>query len=1546
MKHIYLFLFTLFIGSFGFGQGTETFENICTSSCSPSNSSYGSRSWTGVDGSTWTATNSRTDQTIVDEAMTMNDDKANTYVQSGTISGGVGDITITTQRQYSGGSGTLDVLINGISVGTVPYSGSIQTTTISGVNITSDIIIRIDNNIGGSSSGGADRVAVDNITWTAAGPTCTAPTTQASAYSTTALSTTSATLNWTSGDGEEVLVLVKEGSAVDTDPESGTAYTSNTVFTSGDELGTGNYAVYSGSTTNTVDITDLSEATTYHVAIYEYNTTDTCYNLTALTSNFTTGCSTPSDVSAFSATEGNTTVDLSWTNGSCYDDILVVAKATSAVSATPTGDGTSYTANAIFGSGSDLGTDEYVVYKGTGTAVTITGLTNGTTYHFEVFARKATTWSAGVTANAVPDLTWCTVSGNTSYGTSTTLVNFGSINKVSGAGSGYDDFTSESTDAIQGSDIDLTVNLNTAGNYTVYAKAWIDWNQDGTFNTSTEEYTLGTANGVTDGPTTLSPLTISVPAGATLGNTRMRVVSNYNSYTTDPCGGTTDGEIEDYTVNVLAATTDTLVQFTSASTTVAEDVGTHDLEFSITNEDALADTTFEVVLLNTGTGSAIDIDNYTTQTVTFSAGSSANKTLVLTITDDLITETDETLIFEIQNIDGGTNASVGSNSSFTLTILESDPPCSITNSGLANISCNDNGTPLDASDDITSFELNPTGEILGATYSVDTDGLAGISTNINGPYSNTVISGISYGAATTFYLEPGSAGIGGDIEAFVIGVDDVDCFDIITITDPESCSYPPSIIFEDFEDGNFTINPIWTGSTSDFSVITDATIPSGSASTDGSYLASNSDIGDVSLIVESTETTEWEFSLGSPNFSPSGANYFGVVLMASTSFSGSLSSANFQGYYLRIGVSGSSPDEIELWRKTGAGQVKVGNFPSSPDFGAALTNGLNIKVTRSELGEFELFYSTGFELSETPTTSAGTLTNDDYDTSAYFGVYQEFTNTSSSRRVYFDNLSFAPETPETYTFNGTWSPNDPNDVSNPSTSIDTIEIISGNAIISANTTINTVTVDPAASLTIDSGVTLTVNDEMLLSSTSTSFSSLILDGTITGTVKYSRYVNSNGSVNGNDLISAPLTGQAFDAFIANNPNIRANPNGPEILFGGFDNDSNTYEIWNEEDNTTLNSAVGYRTGITSSEDNGGIAPSNLVTFEGTVNAGLVQIAIDQGTSSQMNLIGNPYPSYLSSQKFLNENSGLLDPSAQVLYGYNDSTDGSSANDYTIIGGFNQTSIAPGQAFFVASNATGGNIQFTTSSSDMRLATGGDDFIIGRNSAAIVSNIKLNLSNANDSFKTDIYFTDFTTQGLDPSYDASLWGGTAPSFSIYTHLVQENAEIPFAVQALGETDFNNVTIPLGVNANEGEQLSFTIETSNLPDTVDIYLDDTTANTSTLLNTSDYTLTPNTTLNGVGRFYLRFANRELSTQDASLNHLSIFNNEADKTIVIAGQLVTATTAKLYDMQGRLVDTKLLQNTNSIQTIDVSRLNAGVYVVQLANGRQNKTQKVIIH
>lgn len=167
MRIIFTFIFAFFfIVGIGFSQGTETFENICTTGCSPATSSYSTRTWNGQDGSIWTATLSRTDQTINNEAITMNDDVSGASIESGSIAGGVKNLSLTTQRKFSGGNSFVDVLINGVSIGTAPVGTAAQTTTFEDLDIAGNIVIRINNDIGGSNGGGQDRVAVDDITWT------------------------------------------------------------------------------------------------------------------------------------------------------------------------------------------------------------------------------------------------------------------------------------------------------------------------------------------------------------------------------------------------------------------------------------------------------------------------------------------------------------------------------------------------------------------------------------------------------------------------------------------------------------------------------------------------------------------------------------------------------------------------------------------------------------------------------------------------------------------------------------------------------------------------------------------------------------------------------------------------------------------------------------------------------------------------------------------------------------------------------------------------------------------------------------------------------------------------------------------------------------------------------------------------------------------------------------------------------------------------------------------------------------------------------------
>ncbi|MBN8706159.1 MAG: lamin tail domain-containing protein [Bacteroidetes bacterium] len=136
-----------------------------------------------------------------------------------------------------------------------------------------------------------------------------------------------------------------------------------------------------------------------------------------------------------------------------------------------------------------------------------------------------------------------------------------------------------------------------------------------------------------------------------------------------------------------SVSTPTTVQFSAATSSVAESGGTIDLTVSIANPSGSVATTVEVALTS-GTGSAADINTYTTQTVTFPAGSSTSETVTLTVTDDAVMEGSETLGFTLQNVTGGSSATLGAQTTHTLTITDNDN-ASITLSGSATESSED-----------------------------------------------------------------------------------------------------------------------------------------------------------------------------------------------------------------------------------------------------------------------------------------------------------------------------------------------------------------------------------------------------------------------------------------------------------------------------------------------------------------------------------------------------------------------------------------------------------------------------------------------------------------------------------------------------------------------------------------------------------------------------------------------------------------------------------------------------------------------------------------
>lgn len=181
---------------------------------------------------------------------------------------------------------------------------------------------------------------------------------------------------------------------------------------------------------------------------------------------------------------------------------------------------------------------------------------------------------------------YCASNGSSTYDTSVTYVSFNTITNAHGKDSGFEDFTDISTNVYRNSTHDLTVRVNTDGNYTIYTIVWIDWNNDGDFDDAGEEYLLGSATNVTDGATSNSPMAITIPVSAVIGETTMRVATKWQEYPSS-CDAGFDGEVEDYSINVI----DYLIDFNGVDEFI--DFGdNHDLTGSFSLESwVLQETT-------------------------------------------------------------------------------------------------------------------------------------------------------------------------------------------------------------------------------------------------------------------------------------------------------------------------------------------------------------------------------------------------------------------------------------------------------------------------------------------------------------------------------------------------------------------------------------------------------------------------------------------------------------------------------------------------------------------------------------------------------------------------------------------------------------------------------------------------------------------------------------------------------------------------------------------------------------------------------------------
>jgi hypothetical protein len=351
--------------------------------------------------------------------------------------------------------------------------------------------------------------------------------------------------------------------------------------------------------------------------------------------------------------------------------------------------------------------------------------------------------------------------------------------------------------------ISETASCTAVASYTVTEPALLDITCDKT-DVTTNGGSDGTASVVATGGT--SPYTYLWNSGETTASISNKTVATYTVTVTDAnnctaicnstinepgcnlsamadgtnvlCNGGTDGTVTatasgniaavtylwsnggtTATINNLAAGTYTVtISETASCTAVAS--------YTVT-EPALLDITCDKTDVTTnggsdGTASVVATGGTSPYTYLWNSGET---------TASISNKTAATYTVTVTDANGCTDVCASS-------INEPGVLCNLTGAGLAGVTCNDNGTSANATDDYIGFTLNPMGTTLGSGYVVT------VSSGSITPNTGT------YGAASNFQLQNGSAGSGNTITVIITDATDTNCNVQVDVTDTGSCSTP------------------------------------------------------------------------------------------------------------------------------------------------------------------------------------------------------------------------------------------------------------------------------------------------------------------------------------------------------------------------------------------------------------------------------------------------------------------------------------------------------------------------------------------------------------------------------------------------------------------------------------------------------------------------------------------------------------------------------------------------------------------------------------
>jgi hypothetical protein len=269
-------------------------------------------------------------------------------------------------------------------------------------------------------------------------------------------------------------------------------------------------------------------------------------------------------------------------------------------------------------------------------------------------------------------------------------------------------------------------------------------------------------------------------------------------------------------------------------------------------------------------------------------------------------------------------------------------------------------------------------------------------------------------------------------------------------------------------------------------------------------------------------------------------------------------------------------------------------------------------------------------------------------------------------------------------------------------------------------------------------------------------------------------------------------------------------------------------------------------------------------------------------------------------------------------------------------------LAPGQAFMVKAKTDGETFIFNKAL--QKHNSGAATFY---KSSASTPTISVHLTNGTSNKSANLEFLDDSTTGLDVGYDAGAYQDGTPTFSINTHLVSDSQGIDFTRQSLPISSLDSeVAIPLSINAGIHEEVTFSVDTNNLPEGVSVYLEDSLNNTFTNLTDAPLALKITAALSGIGRFYVRTFSGVLSTENNLMESLIQVYKTSNGTVKISGLTSGSAAAfSLFTILGKEVMASEFIAQNIQEILLPASLSKGVYIVGVVSDLGTFHKKIVI-